>query len=312
MEKISFRVMAAVLTLVIALCAGAAGCGPSPGEDEEGKPLVVVTLSFFEDMVGRVSGEKITVKALVPVGVEPEEYEPLPSDRRAMEDACVFIYNGHNMERWLPRIAPGIDERPNSFALAEHPAIETIPLPSGAFEGMPDPHAWTDVANAVIYVEQIAAILAGVDPGNETYYEQKAHEYIEELEELDRWIREQVDCIPPEKRLLITSELCFQYYAAAYGFAHDSIWPINAAEEGTPSQITRIVNLVREMNVPAVFVENQVDHRPMQQVSRETGVPIGGVLFSDSLSKPGGGAETYIDMMRVNTALILEALAGKE
>lgn len=306
MKYISVAATFVLIMLALLSGAGTAGCGLE-GKDEA-KPLVVVSLSFFEDMVARVGGEMIRVKALVPVGVEPEEYEPVPGDLRAIQDAEVFIYNGHNMERWLPRIVPDMAERENCFALGEHPDLAVIPIPGGPFDGMPDPHLWTDVRNAIIYVEQIVEILARFDPGNGSYYRERGREYIEELSDLHRWIRAQLEEIHPNRRVLISSELCFQYYASVYGFYHDAIWPINASEEGTPSQITRIVAVVQETGVPAVFVENQVDHRPMQQVSRETGVPIGGVLFSDSLSKPGEGAETYIQMMQVNTRLIVEAL----
>ncbi len=289
------------------------GCGHEYlSRDEDEVISVVVTLSFFEDMVGRVGGEAVEVKALVPVGVEPEDYDPTPADIRAVKDADIVIYNGHNMERWLPRVISDLEGREGYYALAEDPFLETIPLPSGPFEGDPDPHLWTDVKNAVSYVERISSILAEHYPEAEELFRENAESYIKDLNNLDRWIREEVEKIPPENRILITSELCFQYFAASYGFFHDAIWPINAPEEGTPSQIIRVVELVKEKRPPAVFVENQVDHRPMEQVSRETGVPLGGVLFSDSLSKPGEGGETYIKMMESNVRRITAALAGEE
>lgn len=312
MKKITPVIMKLLFTMLIALFAATGGCSLDAPSGGEGKVQVVVTLSFFEDMVSRVGGDMVRVTALVPVGVEPEEYEPLPGDLRAINDAGVFIYNGYNLERWLPRLASGILKSPDSKSLAENPAIETIPLPAGAYAGMVDPHVWTDVMNAVVYVEKIAEILAGYDPGNASYYRERAAVYIEELVELDSWIKEQVERIPPGDRILVSSELCFQYFSAAYGFQHDAIWAINSAEEGTPAQIIRIVELVKDKEVPVVFVENQVDQRPMEQVSRETGVPIGGVLYSDSLSKPGEGAETYIKMMEANTRLIVKALSGRE
>lgn len=307
--------IAAAVALFFFLLLPSAGCTLQLTEQTErnpAQPSVVVTLSFFEDMVRRVAGEKMPVKALVPVGVEPEEYDPLPDDIRKINDATAFFYNGLNMERWLPRVVPRLEQQDNCFALAEHSAITTIPIPAGPFAGQPDPHAWTDINNATLYVEQIAAVLEEIDPSNGKYYREQAARYRGELQKLDIWILEKVNEIPPEQRLLITSEMCFQYYARAYGFNHDAIWPINAPEEGTPAQIIRIIQVVRDSGVPAVFVENQVDPRPMQQVSRETGVPIGGVLYSDSLSKPGEGGETFIAMMKSNTEQIVHALLREE
>ncbi len=286
-----------------------AGCVLQEKEEEK-TVSVVVTLSFFEDMVQRVGGEHVEVKALVPVGVEPEEYDPGPGDVRAIEDAEIFFYNGHNMERWLSRVIPDFKDRSGYYALAEQETIETISLPSGPFEGDPDPHTWTKVGNAKKYLERIAAVLSQEDPENKQAYMDNLEKYRRELRDLDQWIRDEVEKVPREERILITSELCFQYYAKAYGFKHDAIWSINAPEEGSPSQITRLVEVIKEKDPPAVFVENQVDHRPMKRVSRETGVPVKGVLFSDSLSEPGQGGETYLEMMESNTRQIIKALKG--
>jgi len=276
---------------------------------EEGEPLqLVVTLSFFEDMVNQVGGEKVDVKALVPVGVEPEDYEPTPSDVGAIEDADYFIYNGLNMERWLPQVISDLEERENFKPLAEDERFDTIPLPDGPFEGDPDPHLWTNVNYAIKYVEQIGSVLAEADPENQDYFQERMEDYREELKELHQWIKEQVEKIPEDRRMLITSELCYQYFAEEYGFFHDAIWPINAPEEGTTSQIIRIVEIIGEKDIPVVFVENQVDPRPMEQVAQEAGVTIGAEVYSDSLSEPGEGGETYLEMMRSNTSRIVEAL----
>ena len=300
------------LTGACVLMAGillAGGCGVGEiNEDNEEKLSIVVTLSFFEDMVQQVGRDKVEVTPLVPVGVEPEEYDPRPADIRAIHDADIFIYNGLNMERWLPRVKPDFKEKENYFALAEQPSLETIPLPSGPFEGDPDPHLWTNVAYAREYVDFIAGILGERDEENREVYRENALEYSKELKNLEEWIEKEVEKIPREERLLVTSELCFQYFAEAYGFYHDAIWPINAPEEGSPSQIRRIIGIIEEKQPPAVFVENQVDHRPMERVSRETGVPIKGVLFSDSLSEPGEGGESYVKMMDSNTRQIVNAL----
>ena len=277
--------------------------------DEMDKLQVVVSLTIFEDMVEQVGGDKVVVEALVPVGVEPEDYEPTPSDVRALEDADCFIYNGLELERCLPQMVPDMEQKDNFHALAEdEEKFDTIPLPAGAFVGEPDPHLWTNVRYGKQYAQSMASILGKVDPDSKAYYQKRLLDYREELEELHSWIKQQVKNIPAKRRQLITSELCFQYFAAEYGFFHDAIWPINAPAEGTSSQIVRIVDVIEEREIPVVFLENQVDPRPMERVSREAGVPKVGELYSDSLSEPGEGGETYTEMMRSNTSLIVSAL----
>jgi iron/zinc/copper transport system substrate-binding protein len=48
----------------------------------------------------------------------------------------------------------------------------------------------------------------------------------------------------------------------------------------------------------------------MEMVSTETGVPIGGTLFTDSLGKPGEDGDSYIGMMEWNISVIFENLMG--
>ena len=312
MPRAKFFKVAALVVLLFFIYALPMGCDEeAPSSSQEDKLHVVVTLSFFEDMVNRIGGERVEVNALVPVGVEPEDYEPSPGDIRAIEDAHRFIYNGLNMERWLSQVVTDLEERDNFHALAEKRDFDVIPLPEGPFKGDPDPHLWTNVKNAKQYVEEIATVLQEADPDNEDYYEHRLEEYREELTELHQWIATQVEKIPEDQRKLITSELCFQYFAKEYGFSHDAIWPINAPEEGTTAQIVRIVEVIEKEEVPVVFVENQVDPRAMEQVSQEAGVPVGGVLYSDSLSEPGEGGETYMEMMRSNTEQIIKMLKEK-
>lgn len=108
----------------------------------------------------------------------------------------------------------------------------------------------------------------------------------------------------------MVSENAYKYYGEAYGFQPEGIWELNSHEEGTPQQISRVVELVMENSVPALFVETTVDQRYMETVSRETGFAIAGKVYTDALGPVGSGAETYIQMMEYNTRLFVEGLKG--
>jgi zinc/manganese transport system substrate-binding protein len=171
-----------------------------------------------------------------------------------------------------------------------------------------DPHAWQNVANAQAYVRNIAAALERADPEGAAVYRANADAYLAELEALDAEIRAAMTAIPAPQRVLATSHDSFGYFAAAYGVTVLAPQGMSTESEASAADVAGLIRQIRADGVRAVFVENITNPRLLEQVSRETGAAIGGVLFSDALSPPGGPAATYVDMMRHNAGTIASAL----
>jgi iron/zinc/copper transport system substrate-binding protein len=257
----------------------------------------------------------VEVHSLAPIGSNPHEYDPLPEDVQKTADANVVFYNGLNLEAgnsWFEKLLETTgksgDDAP-VFRLSE--GVEAKHLTSEGKKGQEDPHAWLDVRNGIKYAENARDALIKIDPEHKDVYEKNADAYIKQLEELHQTALDRINAIPKEKRILITSEGAFKYFSAAYGFDAGYIWEINAENQGTPQQVSAIVDFIREKDVPVLFVETSIDPRSMEMVSRETGVPIAGKVFTDSLGKPGEDGDTYIKMMEWNINTILDALKGE-
>ena len=122
-------------------------------------------------------------------------------------------------------------------------------------------------------------------------------------------IRAELAAIPEERRWLATSEGAFSYLARDFGLNELYIWPINADQQGSPQQVRRVIDAMREHAVPAIFSESTIPPDAAKQVARETGARYGGVLYVDSLSEPDGPVPTYLDMLQVTASTIAEALA---
>ena len=278
-------------------------CFANPGlAADSGNLRVITTISILANFVENIGGENVMVDYLVPRGEEPEEYEPIPGDFRKLSDADLFVINGLNIESWVERFS-GVTDTEIITATEGAP---TIPLLE---QDIPDPHLWLDV-NLVIdyYLENILEAFITVDPKNEELYKKNTELYRQELRELDQWIRKEVKKIPEKNRIIISSESAFKYLAAAYGFQSDGIWELNSHEEGTPRQIMRIINLVDEKEVPALFMEMSITPRHLETISRETGVPVIGPVYTDCLGFPGSEADTYIKMMKYNISQFVGAL----
>ena len=110
--------------------------------------------------------------------------------------------------------------------------------------------------------------------------------------------------VPQNQRFLVTSEGAFSYLARDYGYKEVYLWPINAEQQGTPQQVRKVINTVRQNHIPVVFSESTISDRPAKQVARETGAKYGGVLYVDSLSAKNGPVPTYIDLLNVTVSTI--------
>ncbi|MGI8316980.1 metal ABC transporter solute-binding protein, Zn/Mn family [Halobacillus mangrovi] len=297
--------------MMLAACGGQEANGNS--QEDDGKVQVVTTYSIVYDIVKNVGGDLVDIHSLAPIGSNPHEYDPLPEDVQKTTDADAVFYNGLNLEAgnsWFDNLMETAgkdgDDAP-VFLMSE--GVEAMYLTTEGNEGEEDPHAWLDIRNGIKYAENARDGLIKADPENKEVYEKNAEKYIAKLQELHDKAVKQFKEIPEEERVLVTSEGAFKYFSDAYGFQAEYIWEINQENQGTPNQITRIVDIINEKELTGLFLETSIDARSMEAVSAETDVPIRGKVFTDSLAEPGEDGDTYIDMMEWNIKTIKEGLS---
>lgn len=314
MKKWNLFLVFLVSTVLMAAC-GAPQNAAESGKSDNDKLKIVTTYSILYDIVKNVGGDRVEIHSLAPVGSNPHEYDPLPADVQKTTDADAVFYNGLNLEAgnsWFEKLMQTAGKSGQDapvFRMSEGVAAKH--LTTKGKESEEDPHAWLDVRNGIKYAENARNALVKIDPAHKEEYEQNAKQYIERLNALHEEAVKQYNLIPKEQRVLVTSEGAFKYFSEAYQFDAAYIWEINAENQGTPEQVRQVVDLIREKKIPALFVETSIDPRSMEMVSRETGVPIVGTVFTDSLGKPGEDGDTYIKMMEWNIKTIYDGLTKK-
>ncbi|MGF1528859.1 MAG: metal ABC transporter solute-binding protein, Zn/Mn family, partial [Candidatus Competibacterales bacterium] len=175
----------------------------------------------------------------------------------------------------------------------------------GAF----DPHTWQSLDNAVTYVDNITAALAQADPANASEFYQNRAAYVAEIEALDGEIRQALSDIPEDRRTVVTSHDAFQYFGRDYGLTFVAPQGLSTEAEASARDVARLIELIRDQNIRAVFIENISDSRLLERIADETDATTGGTLYPGALSEPDGPAPTYLEMMRHNAETLVRALA---
>ena len=269
------------------------------------KPKVVTTFTIIADIAANVAGDAAVVESITKPGAEIHNYQPTPRDILKAQDAKLVLWNGLNLELWFQKFLANLGDVPN---VTVSDGIEPMSIVAGPYQGKPNPHAWMSPDNALIYVENIRKALAEADPANAETYARNAAAYAAQIQAIDAPLRARLDKVPEDKRWLVSSEGAFSYLTRDYGWREAYLWPINADEQGTPKQVRRVIDLVRQNKIPVVFSESTISDRAAKQVARETGANYGGVLYVDSLSEADGPVPTYIDLLKVTADTIAKGL----
>lgn len=292
-----FQLRLMLIGMIVALLGGNA----QATDKEKKKFKVVTTFTVIQDIAQNVAGDAATVESITKPGAEIHDYQPTPRDIVKTQSADLILWNGFNLERWFGRFFENIKNVPSATVTD---GITPLPIQEGPYLGNPNPHAWMSSKNALVYVENIRAALVKYDPANAQIYDKNAKDYSEKISQLDAPLRARLAKIPADQRWLVTSEGAFSYMAKDYGLQEAYLWPINAEEQGTPQQVKKLIDLVREKHIPVVFSESTISDKPAKQVSKETGAVYGGVLYVDSLSTAGGPVPTYIDLLKVTVGTV--------
>jgi len=278
---------------------------------------VVATYSILGDLVENVGGEKVAVTTLVGPNGDAHTFEPAPSDNAELAEAGVVFQNGLGFEPWLGDLYESSGSEAARVTVTD--AIEplTVAEERGHEEeahhedhGEVDPHVWHDVDNAVVMVESIRDALSEADPADARAYGRNAETYVSKLEALDADVRDRVDSIPEEDRVLFTSHDTFGYFAERYGFEVDTALASASTEAGDPSagQTAELVEEIERSGVPAIFADNVSNPGVMEGIASEAGVELAPPLYTDALGEPGSEGGTYVGMVRYNVSTMSEAL----
>ena len=298
-----------VLFVLAVLAAGFLGT-----EKTTDKLKVVATTTQLYDITKNLVGDNVSVSVIYSADTDPHDFQPTPSDVQNIQDAELIIFNGVDLEH---TIEDSIEEAKAIKLNASESLVILEPIEAEPHEDEDedeheegDPHIWFDVKNVIKITESIKNKLVELDSTNAALYATKATNYISELEELDTFIKSQIDTIPEDNRKIVTNHDAFGYYINAYGlqFVGSVIPSLSTEDQPTPSETSELIERIKTENVKAIFTEVTLNPKLAQQIANEAGIMVISTLFGDTLGREGTEGDTYIKMMKSNTLEIVNAL----
>ena len=300
-----------LLLFVLSACSPATDTG-TEGDSAETGPAVVATTGIVGDSAKRILGDLGVLTSLMGPGIDPHLYKASESDVRKLAEADLILYNGLHLEGKMGDILVKMARTRPVVAVSEQVPQDALREPP-EFAGQYDPHIWFNVGLWSYSVDPIVDALVALLPEQGREIRSRGDEWRQELVELDRWVAARIAEIPEGDRMLVTAHDAFGYFGERYGIEVIGIQGISTLTEAGLQDVERVVDLVVERQVKAIFIESSVSRRSIEAViaacaDRGHTVTIGGELFSDALGASDTPEGTYAGMVRHNVNTIVEAL----
>ena len=319
--KVAIIAIAAVITLAsLAVSQTNFNFETSTGDDS--KLQLVTSASFLHEFSQNIGKEKINSTLLVPMGINPHDWEPTIRDTEKLEKSDMIIINGLGYENWvdsleLSNLQGVIVDTSNGIAIEhddehekedEHDGHEKEDEHDGHEKedehdhGGQDPHIWLNPVYAQLQAKNIANALSNSDPTNKNYYQSNAEMYIKELDSLDSKIRTDLSGCRTD---FITFHNAFSYFAEEYGLTqHTIVASTDPHGDVTPKTLEKIISTAKKLNIKVIFAEESTSTKTSQVIADE----IGGKVLVLSPLEIVSNEENYVSKMTKNLENLSEAL----
>ena len=314
------KIICAFCILTFTLISSSCGSKESGAQNEE-KSTIVVTTTQLKDLVSKITKSRFNIISLMKPGIDPHTYKPTSRDILALTKADLVIYHGMMLEGRLSELL----EKAEQQGIQTYNATSSLKSPRIIFHGdiknnsQPDPHVWFDPEIWTTVAENFTKMICLFDPEGKSGYINNLLSFTREIEGVQKWTIKKISTIPTSKRTLVTSHDAYSYFGRSFGLEVVALQGISTLLESGLGDRAKVVDLIKEQNIPAVFIESSVNPKALNEIAKECGVSVGGELFSDALGTeatlsvgPEGNsytANTWTGMMVHNVNTIVNSLS---
>jgi zinc/manganese transport system substrate-binding protein len=264
--------------------------------------------TILTEVAQQVGGDRVEVTAHLKPGVDPHDFEPKPSDLKAVANAQIVLLSAKHMEGYVGKLKDATGTKATLVEVGDKGMKSlklTVQHGDHAHDGE-DPHWWHSVRNIAKATKVVRDELIKASPADKATFTANAQAYLTKLEALQDWVAAKVAELPRNQRKLVTNHDAFGYFANEFGFTVMPIAGLSKNDQPGSKKVAELVAQIKAAAVKAVFSEDVANPKVIQEITRETGAKFGGELLSDGL---GTGAKGTIEgMFKHNVTTIVEAL----
>ncbi|MEQ9810259.1 metal ABC transporter solute-binding protein, Zn/Mn family [Streptococcus jiangjianxini] len=304
------------LSLLLLVLVGLTACGSKETSQasnaKHDKPVVTVTTSFLNDMVKQLAGDYVKRELIIPAGEDPHLYVAKSSDLKKLQKADLVLYHGLHFEG---KMVDALERK--GTAVTKNFTKKDIGTMDEDGKEVVDPHFWFDINLYQKAVKEASKELKSLLPEHQKEIAKNTKKYLADLDKLDQWNKDALSVIPKESRYLVTPHDAFNYFARRYDFTLYAPQGVSTDSEVANSDMMETVNLINKHHIKAIFTESTTNPERMKKLQEAVAAKGGKVdvvsgegkeLFSDSLAPEGQDGDSYIDMYKHNTKLIVDSL----
>ena len=308
--------MTALLPLALTAACGSSDDTPAAASSSAPARLTVVsTVAPITSIAANVIGDRADISGVVPEGTNSHTFEPPPQIAKVLERADVVFVNGLKLEEPTFELAEANAKQGSEIlkigekVLPESDYIYDFSFPEK--DGKPNPHLWTDPLYAARYADQIKDVMVRRDPANAAYYTANHKKFVAKATALSDALKTDQATIPGGKKELLTYHDAYAYFAKDYGWnVIGAVQPSNF-EDPQPKEIARLVDQIKQQQVPVIFGSEVFPSKVLEQIAKETGARYEDTLRDDDLpGEPGEAAHSWLGLMRYDYVTMIKGLGG--
>lgn len=284
-------------------------CGCSLSQRAKGGRTIYTTFYPVYDLTKRIVGDKMEVKMLIQANEEPHSFELKAIDRAALHDADLIVYNGANMEGFIPDLQASLRDPKRFLNLSQGLTLleNKSDLDDGEHNSV-NPHTWLSVKNAMEQLYTIYERMSLIDPDNADYYKANLDKSLKEFAALDEKFTKAIKAITKQEKYFVVSHAAFNYLAKDYGLKQVAVTGISPEDEPTAAQLKKIADFVKAHGIKTILFEGKTTPKVAETLARETGTKTDTIYTLENLTEEEAKMG-YINLMEHNLQTLAKVLS---